>query len=325
MNTEPSLSSHVQGKFRAKSPARPPQADNLLTIETETKISKLDLSSRILTDKGSISDPKSPKGGAFQLACDDEDLLAVKERVEGLEGGRGDGVDDITILKNKNDGEGEKGGDDDDSDGDDEFDVLKNFMADELSYKLDQKTIERNQTEIKWKMRAILYDWMSEVCNDYMFKRDTYCSAVKLVDLFLQKYPNVKKSEFQLVGLCAIFISMKMLEIVAICAEDLLYCTSNVFNLKELLLMEKKIINACEWKINPMTLNHWLNLLTSNWDLFATCLGSYMTLPQNCVYIFRETEKKSYLMHRELCQLIDACILVPETLQYNGGLLIAAF
>jgi hypothetical protein len=294
-----------------------------MAIETETKISKLDLSSRILTDKASSSDLKSPKG-AFQLACDDEDLLAIKENSRGLECDQGDGVDDITILKNKNDGEAVKI-DDDDSDGDDEFDVLKNFMADELSYKLDQKTIERNQTEIKWKMRAILYDWMSEVCNDYMFKRDTYCSAVKLVDLFLQKYPNVKKSEFQLVGLCAIFISMKMLEIVAICAEDLLYCTSNVFNLKELLLMEKKIITACEWKINPMTLNHWLNLLTSNWDLFATCLGSYMTLPQNCVYIFRETEKKSYLMHRELCQLIDACILVPETLQYNGGLLIAAF
>jgi hypothetical protein len=323
MNTEPSLSSYVKANYRASSAAKQPHRDTLMAIETETKISKLDLSSRILTDKASSSDLKSPKG-AFQLACDDEDLLAIKENSRGLECDQGDGVDDITILKNKNDGDAVKI-DDDDSDGDDEFDVLKNFMADELSYKLDQKTIERNQTEIKWKMRAILYDWMSEVCNDYMFKRDTYCSAVKLVDLFLQKYPNVKKSEFQLVGLCAIFISMKMLEIVAICAEDLLYCTSNVFNLKELLLMEKKIINACEWKINPMTLNHWLNLLTSNWDLFATCLGSYMTLPQNCVYIFRETEKKSYLMHRELCQLIDACILVPETLQYNGGLLIAAF
>lgn len=126
-------------------------------------------------------------------------------------------------------------------------------MQDELEYKIEQHQIEINQTEIKVKMRAILYDWMSEVCNDYMFKRDTYYTATKLVDHFLYKYKGIKKSEFQLVGLCAIFISMKMVEIVAICADDLLYCTSNVFTLEELLKMENNMINACEWKLNPMT------------------------------------------------------------------------
>ena len=66
----------------------------------------------------------------------------------------------------------------------DEFDVLWNFMQSEEEYKVNKQMIDDLQEEIKWKMRAILYDWMSEVCNDYMFKRDTYYIAAKLVDLF---------------------------------------------------------------------------------------------------------------------------------------------
>jgi hypothetical protein len=76
-------------------------------------------------------------------------------------------------------------------------DYLDSYMEDELKYKLDMGGIEKNQAEIKWKMRAILYDWISEVCTDYMFNRDTYHSAVKIVDLFLMKFASVKKSEFQ--------------------------------------------------------------------------------------------------------------------------------
>lgn len=76
-------------------------------------------------------------------------------------------------------------------------DYLDSYMEDELKYKLDMGGIEKNQAEIKWKMRAILYDWISEVCTDYMFNRDTYHSAIKIVDLFLMKFASVKKSEFQ--------------------------------------------------------------------------------------------------------------------------------
>ena len=90
-----------------------------------------------------------------------------------------------------------------------------------------------------------------------------------------------------------------MLEIVSICADDLLYCTSNVFTLTQLLSMESRMIESCEWKLSPLTINHWLNLLTTNWDLFARGLSSYMTIPAGSVYVFRETEKKSYLMFRE--------------------------
>lgn len=255
------------------------------------------------------------------LACDDEEIMDLTQKKNSNK----EDIDEIGCFKDSNANEASYCDNESTRDDESEFDVQKNFMHDEHIYKVDFQIIEQNQSEIKPKMRAILYDWMSEVCNDYMFKRDTYYTAIKLVDIFLMNVQGVKKSEFQLVGLCAIFISMKMLEIVAICADDLLYCTSNVFTLKELLTMENDMITKTQWMLSPMTLNHWLNLLTSNWDCFATCLSSFMTVPSDATYVFRETEKKSYLMFREQCQLIDSAVLVPETLQYNGGLLIAAF
>lgn len=163
-----------------------------------------------------------------QLVCDDENIVDLK-----LKNKKKSFVDsnNILIANDPNNISGEieestKNGDLDGSycDGStadaDEFDVLPNFMADEERYRVDQKVIEQNQKEIKWKMRAILYDWMAEVCNDYMFKRETYHSSTKLVDLFMMKVPFIKKNEFQLVGLCAIFIAMKMEEIVTICSDD---------------------------------------------------------------------------------------------------------
>lgn len=36
-------------------------------------------------------------------------------------------------------------------------------------------------------MRAILMDWMIEVCSEYVMKRDSYYLAVAYVDCYLSK------------------------------------------------------------------------------------------------------------------------------------------
>lgn len=43
------------------------------------------------------------------------------------------------------------------------------------------------QTQINPKVRAILMDWMIDVCSVYQMKRDTYYLAVAYVDNYLSK------------------------------------------------------------------------------------------------------------------------------------------
>lgn len=62
-------------------------------------------------------------------------------------------------------------------------------------------------------MRAILVDWMTQVCSDHLFKRETLHYAINYLDRFLSYEKNLKKEIFQLVGLTAVFLAAKMEEI----------------------------------------------------------------------------------------------------------------
>ena len=64
-------------------------------------------------------------------------------------------------------------------------------------------------------MRAILLDWMAEVCNEFQIKRDTYYIAVNYIDRYLSIVYNIKKIELQLIGVTALWVSSKIEEIYA--------------------------------------------------------------------------------------------------------------
>ena len=47
-------------------------------------------------------------------------------------------------------------------------------------------------------MRAILIDWMMEVCNEFTLKRETFHLAVNYVDRILSLSCNVQKNDLQI-------------------------------------------------------------------------------------------------------------------------------
>lgn len=63
------------------------------------------------------------------------------------------------------------------------------------------------------RMRAILVDWIMEVCEVYRLRRVTYYLAVDYIDRFLTIKPNVPKHQLQLVGISSLFIAAKLEEI----------------------------------------------------------------------------------------------------------------
>jgi cyclin E len=63
-------------------------------------------------------------------------------------------------------------------------------------------------------MREILIDWMMEVCEEFMIKRDTLYISVDYIDryLCLAEY-EVPKNELQLIGVSALFLACKVEEV----------------------------------------------------------------------------------------------------------------
>lgn len=86
------------------------------------------------------------------------------------------------------------------------FEAIK---AVELEYMANPYSLQTMQPHIKPLMRAILIDWMMEVTAEFSLKRETFHLAVWYVDRFLSLQSCVRKEEFQLVGLVAMFIASK--------------------------------------------------------------------------------------------------------------------
>lgn len=59
-------------------------------------------------------------------------------------------------------------------------------------------------------MRAILLDWLIEVCEVYKLHRETYYLAMDYIDRYLSIRHDVPKNQLQLIGITCLFIASKV-------------------------------------------------------------------------------------------------------------------
>lgn len=65
--------------------------------------------------------------------------------------------------------------------------VIVLMIKTEKNYAPDAHYFNHQQPNLNWLMRGILMNWLTEVCVDFMFKRDTYYLAVNYIDRYLSK------------------------------------------------------------------------------------------------------------------------------------------
>merc|ERR1719233_1304189 len=75
------------------------------------------------------------------------------------------------------------------------------------------------------RMRAILLDWLIEVCEVYRLHRETFYLAVDFIDRFLGVAPAVPKNRLQLIGVTSLFIGAKIEEIYPPKLQEFAYVT----------------------------------------------------------------------------------------------------
>lgn len=84
----------------------------------------------------------------------------------------------------------------------------------------DQKTVTQREPQmfqrhptLQPRMRAILLDWLIEVCEVYKLHRETYYLAMDYIDRYLSTHNNVPKNQLQLIGITCLFIAAKVSDI----------------------------------------------------------------------------------------------------------------
>uniref|UniRef100_A0A8B9F9N6 Cyclin E1 n=1 Tax=Amazona collaria TaxID=241587 RepID=A0A8B9F9N6_9PSIT len=138
-------------------------------------------------------------------------------------------------------------------------DVWKNMMKKEETYVRDKFYMQRHPL-LQPKMRAILLDWLMEVCEVYKLHRETFYLAQDFFDRFMATQHDVVKTLLQLIGISSLFIAAKLEEIYPPKLHQFAYVTDGACTEDEILSMELLIMKALNWNLSPLTVVSWLNI-----------------------------------------------------------------
>lgn len=110
------------------------------------------------------------------------------------------------------------------------------------------------------RMRAILLDWLNEVCEVYKLHRETYYLALDYLDRYLSTNVSISKTFLQLIGITCLFIAAKVEEIYPPKLSEFAYVTDGACSDEDILNQELVILSALKWQTNPITIIGWLGI-----------------------------------------------------------------
>lgn len=108
------------------------------------------------------------------------------------------------------------------------------------------------QFDINERMRGILIDWLIEVHYKFELMEETLYLTVNLIDRFLAVQPVVRK-KLQLVGVTAMLLACKYEEVSVPVVEDLILISDKAYSRKEVLDMEKLMVNTLQFNLSVPT------------------------------------------------------------------------
>lgn len=127
------------------------------------------------------------------------------------------------------------------------------------SFERDGKMLQ-NHPGLQPRMRAILLDWLIEVCEVYKLHRETYYLALDYLDRYLSNHKSVSKTCLQLIGVTCLFIAAKVEEIYPPKINEFAYVTDNACHEEDILKQEIIILTTLKWQISPVTIVGWLSV-----------------------------------------------------------------
>jgi hypothetical protein len=205
----------------------------------------------------------------------------------------------------------------------------RSLLENELDYTLDSNSFDSRQPYISPMMRTILLDWMMEVCSEFTLKRETFHKSVYYVDKFIASYPGIRKQEFQLIGVTAMYLASKTEEIYSPKITDFAKSADNGYSIADIRGMEKLIMNRLGWRVYPATACNWTSWLMNQWDNFMDyhfgCVKfnnikdfdhlpleekkEQLRLFENRFITFKYANQPSYKRFRETMQILDSVTL----------------
>ncbi|XP_017860331.1 PREDICTED: G1/S-specific cyclin-E isoform X2 [Drosophila arizonae] len=133
-------------------------------------------------------------------------------------------------------------------------------QRDEQDSHLRSSSMLEHHPGLQPRMRAILLDWLIEVCEVYKLHRETFYLAVDYLDRYLHVARQVQKTHLQLFGITCLFVAAKVEEIYPPKISEFAYVTDGACTERDILQHEKLLLQTINWDICPITATAWLGV-----------------------------------------------------------------
>lgn len=135
----------------------------------------------------------------------------------------------------------------------------------------------KKQTDLAWKMRGVLVDWLAEVHNKFKLLPETLFLSVNLIDRFLS-CRTVSLIKLQLVGVTALFIASKYEEVMAPSVQNFIYMSDGGFTDQEILQAERYMLQALNFELcYPSPMNFLRRISKAdNYDIHSRTVAKYL-------------------------------------------------
>ncbi|EDW57873.2 G1/S-specific cyclin-E isoform X1 [Drosophila virilis] len=174
------------------------------------------------------------------------------------------------------------------------------------------------------RMRAILLDWLNEVCEVYKLHRETFYLAVDYLDRYLHSGRQVQKTHLQLIGITCLFVAAKVEEIYPPKISEFAYVTDGACTERDILQHEKLLLLALGWDICPITVTAWLGVymqLIVNNRTPASFGKQAIAGEADDAFIYPQFKAYEFV---QTSQLLDLCTLDVGMANYPYSILAAA-
>lgn len=188
--------------------------------------------------------------------------------------------------------------------------VWKNMVLKEHTYVRDKHFMQRHP-HLQPKMRAILLDWLMEVCEVYKLHRETFYLAQDFFDRFMSTEQDVLKTRLQLIGISALFIAAKLEEIYPPKLVQFAYVTDGACTDDDILQMELIILKSLGWSLSPLTIVSWLNIYMQ---------VAYLK-EESCEVLLPQYPQQIFV---QITELLDICVLDLGCLEFTYSALAAS-
>jgi len=148
----------------------------------------------------------------------------------------------------------------------------------------------RGQLDITPEMRAILVDWLVEVCEEFQLHTDTLFLCVGCIDRYLSVKP-ITRDQFQLLGITSLLVAAKYEELYVPTVTELAYITDNTYTKEQVMSMEGYVLNSLGFSISFLTSNQFTHLMLQKviQDLCLEDAEKVQTLTHMCSFFVELT------------------------------------